>query len=200
VTAIIVVSPWLAVRLGLWRVLPITLDAEGGRWRVVHLPAPSPFFTHVAALPWLRTVAVTDWLLKRAPDSHWRALLQYEVGASRPDRPDRAARWAVVLPLSIVLFLTASAVGANDPGKMVAAMVLATVFTGSAAWWANRERTATLSLDVDGPSMQQLAQTLRSLPPTHGQALPRTSRRPLGGALYDRLFALGHDPGRRPHP
>jgi len=47
--------------------------------------------------------------------------------------------------------------------------------------------------------VQELAQTLRSLPPCLGQALPRTSHNPLGAALYDRLFALGHDPGRRPH-
>jgi hypothetical protein len=199
VTAVVVVSPWLALRLGLWPLLPISLDSGGKRWRVAHLPAPSPFFTHVAALPWLRTVVATDWLLKRAPDSHWRALLRYEVGTTRSDGGDRAARWSIAVLLSAVLFLAASAIGAEHPGKLVAATFLATLFTGAAGWWANREPAAAVGFDADGPSMQELAQTLRSLPPTHGQALPRTSHRPLGGTLYDRLFALGHDPGRRPH-
>lgn len=60
--AVVVVSPWLGIRVGLWRRLPITIAAAGVQWRVAHLPAPSPFLTHVAALPWLRTVLVTDGL------------------------------------------------------------------------------------------------------------------------------------------
>ena len=70
----------------------------------------------------------------------------------------------------------------------------------AASWFANRQPSSTLALGAEGPSMQELAQTLRSLQPCLGQALPRTSHKPLGSALYDRLFALGHDPGRRPQP
>jgi hypothetical protein len=197
--AVVVVSPWLGIRLGLWRRLPITIAAAGVQWRVAHLPAPSPFLTHVAALPWLRTVLVTDGLFRRAPDSHWRALVQYEIGGAREAGAERAARWSISVPLSLVVFIAANAVGADTPQKRVAATVLAVVFAAVASWFANRLPPSTLTLDAEGPSMQELAQTLRSLPPLHGQALPRTSHRPLGGALYDRLFALGHDPGRRPH-
>ena len=175
------------------------IGADGVRWHVAHLPAPAPFLTHAAALPWLRTILVTDGLFRGAPDSHWRALLHYEIGGERTTNTERAVRWSIAVPLSLVVFIAASAVGADSPRKLVAATVLAVVFTGAAAWFANRQPPSTLAQDAGGPSMQELAQTLRSLPPRHGQALPRTSHRPLGPALYDRLFALGHDPGRRPH-
>lgn len=197
--AVVVVSPWLGIQLGFWRPLPIAIRAGDVRWHVAHLPAPAPFLTHAAALPWLRTVLVTDGLFRGAPDSHWRALLHYEIGGERNATTERAVRWSIAVPLSLVVFIAASAVGADSPGKLVAATVLAVVFAGAAAWFANRQPPSTLAQDTGGPSMQELAQTLRSLPPRHGQALPRTSHRPLGPALYDRLFALGHDPGRRPH-
>jgi hypothetical protein len=199
VFSLVIASPWLAMRLGLWRLLPITLRGQDRRWRVAHLPAPAPFLTHAAAVPWLRTVLVTDGLFRRAPDPHWRALVHYEIGGARQARAERAVRWAVSVPLSLVVYIAAGAVGADDPKKLVAATVLAVAFTAVASWNANRQPASTLNLDADGPSMQELAQTLRSLPPRYGQALPRTSHRPLGAALYDRLFALGHDPGRRPH-
>jgi hypothetical protein len=197
--AVVVVSPWLAIKLGLWRRLPIDVAADGVCWQVAHLPAPSPFLTHAAALPWLHTVLVTDGLFRSAPDSHWRTLVQYEIGGRAEARGARAARWSIAVPLSLAVFIAAQAVGSGDPRKLVAASVIAVVFAGAASWFANRQPSSTLILDSDGPSMQELAQTLRSLPPRYGQALPRTAHRPLGEGLYDRLFALGHDPGRRPH-
>ena len=199
VAAVIVASPWLAMQLGFWRRFPTRIESEGGAWRVAHLPAPAPFVTHAAALPWLRTVVVTYGLVTRAPAAHWRALVQYEIGDDRGSRGDRLARWAVSISLSLVVFLAAGAVGVDEPRKRVAAMVLGVLFTGVAGWFANRQPASKLRLDPEGPSVEQLAQTLRSLPPSYGQALPRTAHRPLGAALYDRLFALGHDPGRRPY-
>jgi len=195
----VVVSPWLAIRLGLWRRLPIDIAADGRRWQVAHLPAPSPFLTHAAALPWLRTVLVTDGLFRFAPHSHWRTLVQYEIGGAGHGRAERAARWSIAVPLSLVVFIAADAIGRDDPRKLVAATILGVIFAAVATWFANRQPSSSLTIDSDGPSMQELAQTLRSLGPRYGQALPRTAHRPLGAALYDRLFALGHDPGPRPH-
>ena len=199
VAAVIVVSPWLVMKLGLWPTFPQRIQADGVSWRVAHLPAPTPFLTHTAAMPWLRTVLVSDGLFNRAPDPHWQTLVRYEVGGSSSSRPERAARWAVAIPMSLIVFIAAGAVGADNPRKLVATVVLAVFFTAAASWFANRKPSSHLVLDAEGPSMQELAQTLRSLPPCLGQALPRTSHNPLGSALYDRLFALGHDPGRRPH-
>jgi hypothetical protein len=199
VTAVIVVSPWLVIKLGLWPTFPQRIQADGVSWRVVHLPAPTPFLTHTAAIPWLHTVLVSDGLFSRAPERHWRTLVRYEVGGSLSSRLERAARWAVAIPMSAIVFMGAGAVGADNPRKLVAAIVLAVFFTAAASWFANRNPSSKLALGAEGPSMQELAQTLRSLPPCLGQALPRTSHKPLGPTLYDRLFALGHDPGRRPH-
>lgn len=197
VFGVVVVGPWLAMQLGLWRLLPVRIRTRGKAWRVAHLPVPNPFIAHAAALPWLSTVVVTDGLFKRVPDSHWRSLVHYEIGVGRKAAGERAARWSVAVFLSATLFILANAVGASDPRKLVAGTVLAVVFTAASSWFANRESAASVVLDPDGPSMQELARTLRSLPAAHGQALPPTSHRPVGVVLYDRLFALGHDPGRR---
>jgi hypothetical protein len=199
VAAVIVVGPWLIIELGLWPSFPQRIESDGVSWRIAHLPAPTPFLTHAAALPWLHTVLVSDGLLNRAPERHWQTLVRYEVGGSSNSRLERAAPWAIAIPMSTIVFIAAGVVGAGDPHKLVAAIVLAVFFTGTTSWLANRKPPSKLALDGDGPSMQELAQTLRSLPPCLGQALPRTSHKPLGAALYDRLFALGHDPGRRPH-
>jgi hypothetical protein len=199
VAAVVIASPWLAMLLGFWRRFPTRVESEGVSWRVAHLPAPAPFVTHAAALPWLRTVVVTHGLVTRAPDAHWRALVQYEIGDDRGSRGDRIARWVISISMSLVVFLAAGVVGVGEPRKQVAATVLAVLFTGVASWFANRQPASKLRLDPEGPSVEKLAETLRSLPPSYGQALPRTAHRPLGATLYDRLFALGHDPGRRPY-
>jgi hypothetical protein len=199
VAAVIAVSPWLVMKLGLWSVFPHRIEVDGVSWRLAHLPAPTPFLTHTAALPWLRTAVVSDGLFNRAPERHWQTLVRYEVGGALSSRLERAFRWGVAILLSLILFMAAGAVGADEPRKLVAATTLAVFFTATVSWFANRRPSSKLVLDSEGPSMQELAQSLRSLPPCLGQALPRTSHKPLGPAVYDRLFALGHDPGRRPH-
>ena len=135
VVSLVVVSPWLATQLGFWRRLPPVIEAEGQPWRVAHLPAPAPFLTHAAAVPWLRTVLVTDGLFRRAPDPHWRALVRYEIGGVRDARPERAVRWAVAIPLSLVVFIAAGAAGADDPRKLVLILVVlvAVLFSGARA-------------------------------------------------------------------
>ena len=197
VFGLLVASPWLAIQLGLWRLLPFQVGTRDRVWRLAHLPAPSPFVAHAAALPWMSMVVVTDGLFTRVPDSQWRCLVRYEIGGPPSHKRERAARWTVAVVLSATLFALAGVVGADGPRKLVAATILAVAFTGASSWFANREHTPSVAIDPDGPSMQELAQTLRSLPPPGGQALPPTSHRPVGVVLYDRLFALGHDPGRR---
>lgn len=199
VAAVIVVSPWLVMKLGVWPVFPNRLAIGRRAWRLAHLPAPTPYLTHAAALPWLRTALVSDGLFNRAPQRHWQTLVRYEAGDSLSSRGERAPRWAFAIALSVSLFMAAGAIGGDEPRKLVAATALAVFFTAMASWFANRRASPRLSLDSEGPSMEELAQSLRSLPPFLGQALPRTSHKPLGPALYDRLYALGHDPGPRPH-
>jgi len=198
VLAVIVVSPWLAMKLRLWPVFPRRIGADGLTWRLAHLPAPTPFLTHAAALPWLRTALVSDGLFAGIPERAWQTLVRYEISGASSARGQRSFRWLLALSLSLLAFLAAGAIGASDPRMLVAASISAVFFTAAAGWLANREPASKLGLDADGPSMRELAQCLRSLPSGLGQALPRTSHRSLGPALYDRLYALGHDPGRRP--
>lgn len=199
VTAVIVISPWLTMKLGVWPIFPKRLEVGRHTWRLAHLPAPTAYLTHTAALPWLRTALVSDGLFTRAPENHWQTLVRYEAGDSLSSRRERAPRWTLAIALSVVVFVVAATIGANEPRTLVAATALAVFFTLAASWLANRRPSPKLSLDSEGPSMEELAQSLRSLPPCLGQALPRTSHKPLGPALYDRLYALGHDPGPRPH-
>jgi len=198
VIGVVVLSPWLMMILGIWRVFGTRIEVNGVAWRLAHLPTPTPFLTHVAALPWLRTVLLSDGLLKRVPERQWRTLVLFEVGEATASRLDRARRWVVAVPLSILVFVAAGVAGADDPKKLMAGISLAVAFSLGATWVANRQPAPSLSADRGGPSPQDLAQTLRTLPPSHGQAMPRTSHKALGSALYDRLFALGHDPGPRP--
>lgn len=191
-------SPWLAMTLGVWRPLPLRIQAGDVSWRLVHLPVPSPFFVHAAALPRLHVVLVSDGLFNHAPVEHWRALVRFEASGASSSGGDRAMRWALALPLCVSAFVVAFAVGGKDASALVAATLVAVCFTFLAAWLANRQPSSRLLLSPNGPSMRELAQSLRSLPPPCRQALPRTSHQPLGSALYDRLFALGHDPGPRP--
>ena len=198
VIGVVVFSPWLMMILGIWRVFRTRIEVDGVRWRLAHLPAPTPFLTHAAALPWLRTVLLSDGLLKRVPERHWKTLVRFEVGEATTSRLDRTRRWVAAIPLSVLVFVAAGVAGTDDPKKLVAGVSLAVAFTLGATWVANRQPASSLSVERVAPSLQDLAQTLRHLPPSHGQAMPRTSHKPLGSALYDRLFALGHDPGPRP--
>ncbi len=199
VASVLVVAPWMVAALGIWPVFPSRVEADGVSWTLVHLPAPTPYLTHVAGLPWLRAALVTDGLFTRAPEHQWKTLVRYEVGGALSSRAERAARWALAAPASVIAFVAAGAVGSSDPRRLVAGTSLAVVFTMWASWLANRRPASLGAAEADGPSVRELAQTLRSLPPCLGQAFPRTSHKPLGAPLYDRLFALGHDPGRRPH-
>lgn len=198
VIGVVVLSPLLLMILGIWRVFSARIEVDGVIWRLAHLPAATPFLTHVAAIPWLRTVLLSDGLLKRVPEQHWKTLVLFEVSEATALRLDRAQRWMVSVPLSMLVFVAAGVAGADDPQKLVAGSSLAVAFTLGATWVANRQPASSVSVDRSGPSLQDLAQTLRNLPPSHGQAMPRTSHKALGSALYDRLFALGHDPGPRP--
>jgi hypothetical protein len=200
VGVVLIVAPWLVAALGVWPIFPRRVEADGVSWTLVHLPAPTPYLTHAAALPWLRAALVSDGLFTRAPARQWQTLVRYEVGGALSSRTERAVRWALAIPFSAIAFMAAGAVGAIDPRNLVAATFLAVLSTGVASWFANRRAASSVAPESEGPSMQELAQTLRTLPPCLGQALPRTSHKPLGTPLYDRLFALGHDPGRRPHP
>ena len=200
VAAIVLVSPWLLVATGTWRRLDKELHFRGRDWRIVHLPLPNPLATHVAAVPWLRMVLASDALLLRLREPEWNSLVRYELSPESGPAGPRITRWAAVLVGGSLMF---GAIGmlTDRPYALVAATSLAVWLSLAALWFANRQRSVrggVLPSDPEAPSAEELARALRCLPPLRGQAFPRTSRRPLDSKLYDRLFALGCDPGPRP--
>ncbi|MEM8607329.1 MAG: hypothetical protein AAGF92_09495 [Myxococcota bacterium] len=192
-----ILSPWLLMLVSIWPIYGSRLTVRGVSWRLAHLPAPHPFLTHVAAVPWLRTVLVTDGVMTRMPERYWRTLVAFEAGENAESQLERTQRWLIALPLASLAFVAAGAAGEGDPRKLVAGNTMAVAFALYALWAANRQPSTKVSLDLGDPSPRDLARTLRHLPPSHGQAMPQTSHQSLGPALYDRLFALGHDPGPR---
>jgi hypothetical protein len=200
VAAILLASPQLLVATGAWPSLSQGLHFKGRDWRIVHLPVPNPLVAHLAAIPWLRMLLVTDELLRRLREPEWSSIARYELSPESGPAGPRLMRWAAVLVGASFSFALAGMM-AEQPRALVAATSLATLLSLSAIWRANRQspaRADILPTDPDSPSAEELARALRDLPPVRGQAFPRSSRRPLDSKLYDRLFALGYDPGPRP--
>ncbi len=200
VAAIVLVSPRLLVATGAWRTLSRQLHFRGRDWRIVHLPLPNPLLVHVAAVPWLGMIAASDGLLRRLQEPEWSSLARYELSPESGPAWPRIARWASVLVGASCVFCAAGLL-TDKPRALVATTSLAVLLSLAAIWRANRQssaRAGVLPSNPDAPSAEELARALRALPPLRGQAFPRTSHRPLDTKLYDRLFALGYDPGPRP--
>ena len=194
------VNPCLIVLGGVWSSLDRRLETQNKSWRLTQLPIPDPTVTHAAAIPWIRTVLVSDAMAEQIEDDE--ALVRYEVW-TRPHTGRSNVRWFAAMFASALGFVLAGAIGWRNANALVAGMSVATYATIGWTWWANRQpsdRNATLRIGSDGPSLQELASALRRLRLPAGQVFPTTSHQPLDRALYDRLFALGHDPGPRPHP
>lgn len=200
VAAIVLVSPWLLVATGTWAPLNRQLHFRGRSWRIVHLPLPNPLVAHVAAVPWLGMIVASDGLLRRLREPEWNSLARYELSPEPGPSWPRITRWAAVLVGASCTFCAAGTL-VTEPRGLVAATSLLVLLSLAAVWGANRQssaRAGVLPNEPDAPSAEELARALRCLPPLRGQAFPRTSHRPLDSKLYDRLFALGYDPGPRP--
>lgn len=193
------VNPYLLVLGGVWSSLGRRLETQDRSWRLIQLPIPDPTVTHAAAIPWIRTVLVSDAMAEQIKDEE--ALVRYEVW-TRPPTGRSSVRWFVAVFASALGFVLAGALGSRGADALVAGKSVATCAAIGWTWWANRQpstRNATLRIGADGPSLQELASALKRLRLPAGQVFPTTSHQPLDRALYDRLFALGHDPGPRPH-
>ena len=104
---VIVVSPWLVIKLGVWPMFPRRIEADGVSWRLAHLPAPTPFLTHTAALPWLRTARGERRPLQQGTrastgerwcGTRWGGALSSRVERRRPIG-------SVAIPLSVIVFI-----------------------------------------------------------------------------------------------
>ena len=181
-----------------------TLAAHKGRapFRLFRLPTVERAALHVGALPWIRTLLLTDTVLERLGSEELEALIAYECYADRDPSWRRAMVWVIHLGLSAALFGTSLVLAVSAPQVLAACWGMAAFISTWLLWQANRHKARNRSAlsftrlhEVHPPSF---ANALRLLQPHHRHLLPVTSRQPLPPELYHRLLALGHDPGPPP--
>jgi len=167
------------------------------------LPTGDARFVNAAALPWARTIVVTSAAAEHLEADELDAVLAHEA-AHLSEGPKVA--FARLTAASLLLFAIvpglsiAFSVGFDRSGYTFAAILLAAILLlGGARRLARRmeERADARAMDHLGGA--PLARALRRI--------AELSQRPLiaGGkrvhpALWDRLIALGDDPGPRPTP
>lgn len=173
---------------------------------VLTIPSVQRVAFHVGALPWVRSLLITETVLERLERDELHSLIAYECYAKSDAPWRRAFYWLIGVSASVALFFLCLAYLFDRPHVFAAAWGLASFATTWLLWQANRQATAGRSrftfatLRELHPS--SFARALRRMQPHYRQLLPFTSRQPLRPELYDRLAALGHDPGPpppRPH-
>lgn len=171
-------------------------------YKVLTLPSVQRVAFHIGALPWLRSLLLTDTLVERLSDDELGALIAYECYLPSDSRWRRTWYWTLGVCASAALFFVCLTWAAGETGWFAASWGLAGFLSTRWLWQANRHATErgsrfvfTALKQVSPPTF---AKALRQLQPHHRQLLPVTSRQPLRPELYDRLFALGHNPGPPP--
>ncbi len=182
-------------------------SAQGERpFVVLTIPSVQRIAFHVGALPWVRSLLVTETVLERLERDELHSVIAYECYSRSDSSGRRTLYWLTGISASAALFFLCLAYGFERPQVFAATWGLATFATTWLLWQANRQATAGRSrftfATLRELHPQSFAHALRRMQPHHRQVLPFTSRQPLRPELYDRLTALGHDPGPpppRPH-
>ncbi|MCC6873626.1 MAG: M48 family metalloprotease [Sandaracinaceae bacterium] len=170
-------------------------------WLVLRLP--STHFANAAALPWARTMIVSDALVAMLTEDELRAVLAHEAG-HLSERPYVALGrlGAASLAIFALAVLAPLALTTEDPVASplaIASTALALVALLGVRRLARRmeERADARAREAAGAA--PLASALAKL---HAKmAMPMvTGARRVHPDLYDRLAACGHDLGPRPAP
>jgi Zn-dependent protease with chaperone function len=178
--------------------------AEGVRlWVVLRWPTRGLRLANAAALPWARTLIVTDRLTELLPERELRAVLAHEA-AHLSEPPAVALARLGAATLALFALATAASVWAvtGDPraglgcGALLAAAALAFVGARQVARRmeerADAHARARTGAEALGSALRALHADLR-LPMT-------TGARRVHPDLYDRLAACGMAPAERPAP
>ena len=179
--------PWLFAHLH-----PVQLEDSK---RLVSITTVDRSLVHLAFIPWLRLLFVTESAHNRLDRNALGALIDYECFTQRR-QPLR--RWALASVAIGILFGGASLL--SNPLLRTTALIGAAMLSLFIGWRANR---VTLSQAQIGQLMLKLtpgdlAAALHSLQAERGQWITPTSHHPIAPQLYARLVALGHDPGPAP--
>jgi heat shock protein HtpX len=169
---------------------------------VLRLPTRGARFANAAAIPWARAMVISDRLVELLTPDELRAVLAHEAGhLSEPPRVV-AARLGSATFLLFALTTgprIAEALGVHPLVAGGVAVVLAVgvlVVLRRVARGMEERADARASVTVGAAP---LAEALRKLH-ADGQMPMVTGSRRVHPDLYDRLTALGQDPGPRPAP
>ncbi len=169
---------------------------------VLRLPTRGARFANAAAVPWARAMVVTDRLAELLTPDELRAVLAHEAGhLSEPPRVVAARLGSATLLLFALTTGTriAEAAGVHP---IVAGAVAVAGALGILAGVRRLARGMEERADAHACATvgaEPLASALRKLH-TDGQMPMVTGARRVHPDLYDRLVALGVDPGPRPAP
>jgi Zn-dependent protease with chaperone function len=169
---------------------------------VLRLPTQGARFANAAAIPWARTMVVTDRIVELLTEDELRAVLAHEAGhLSEPPRVVAARLGSGALLLFSLTTATRVAEALGVPVALAAAtgIMAAIVLLLGVRRLARgmEERADARAKETVGPA--PLAEALRKLH-ADGQMPMVTGARRVHPDLYDRLTALGVDPGPRPAP
>ncbi len=169
---------------------------------VLRLPTRGARFANAAAIPWARAMVVTDRIVELLTPDELRAVLAHEAGhLSEPLRVVAARLGSATLLLFMLTTGTriADAEGVHPVAAAGVALALALgILAGVRRLARGMEERADARAGVTvGPAL--LAEALRKLH-VDGQMPMVTGARRVHPDLYNRLTALGVDPGPRPGP
>jgi Zn-dependent protease with chaperone function len=169
---------------------------------VLRLPTGDTRFANAAALPWARTMIVTDRLAARLPPDELRAVLAHEAGHLSESAWVGAARLG-----SATLFVFALTVGvrlADALGAWGVVVIVSAVLLGLIAFVRVRKLARKMEERADAHACANVgaAEFARALRAIHDDAEAPlvTSSKRVHPDLWDRLSACGDDPGPRPPP
>ena len=169
----------------------------------LRLPTRGTRFANAAALPWARTLIVTDHAAAILDRDALRAVLAHEAGHLSEAPSVMLAR---VGAASALLFAAVMGpqIAFTLPGSAGWAVLAAALLAGILAVVAARRLARRMEQRADHRASEtagsrHLARGLRTLH-DNGQMPMVTGRRRVHPDLYDRLIALGEEPGARPPP
>lgn len=171
-------------------------------WLALRLPTGRSHFANAAALPWARTIFVTDRLAGAFSPAALDAVLAHEAAHLSEGPRVGALRLSAAVALLGGVGIGAR-VGSEIPGgalvvyASIAAAILLFVAARRVARRMEERADAQARAHVGGPA---LAEALLALQRENLAPLTTGSTRRVHPDLYDRITACGHDLGPRPEP
>ena len=169
----------------------------------LRLPTPGTRFANAAALPWARTLIVTDHAASILDRDALHAVLAHEAGHLSEGPKVMLARLGAGSALLFVAIVGPD-VALTLPGHAGWAVLAAGLLAAILGLLAVRRIARRMEQRADARAAEtagadHLARALRALH-ANGQMPMVTGRRRVHPDLYDRLIALGEEPGPRPPP